>query len=104
MTSQLIYVKAAFEDFFRTFKSSDASLEDLTLDGDGTSDEYDFMDDDDAEEPRAQDRSKQARSKLKYMDLLQEVSNRKRSHLTVELDDLALVSASMVRKSLRTTI
>lgn len=82
--------QAAFEDFLRNFKSSSTStedaLEDLHLDGDGTSDEYDFLDDADADdETRAQRRQ---RSKAKYTSLLQDIADRTKSQILVALDDL----------------
>ncbi|EME39226.1 hypothetical protein DOTSEDRAFT_91650 [Dothistroma septosporum NZE10] len=79
---------AAFKDFLQKFKSSSSETEDalegLNLDGDGTSDEYDFMDDAD-EGARSRNRTK---SKLKYMHMLQEVADRKSGQILVDLDDL----------------
>ena len=81
----------AFSDFLEKFEtsktSSDAAAEaidGLHLDGDHTSDEYDFMDDV-ADEDRTRSRR---RSKRKYVDMLQEVANRERQNIVVELDDL----------------
>ena len=77
----------------RNFKSSSTetedALEDLRLDGDGTSDEYDFMDDadDTAAATRAQRRSA-TKSKAKYMNMLQDVADRMNSQVLVDLDDL----------------
>lgn len=79
----------AFEDFLRSFKSSSTeaedALDDLRLDGDGTSDEYDFMDDADGENGT---RAQRRKTKHKYMDMLQDVADRKRSQILVDLDDL----------------
>lgn len=81
---------AAFEDFLRNFKSSSTeaedALDDLHLDGDGTSDEYDFMDD--AEDNGAARTRRNQKSKAKYMNMLQDVADRTISQVTIELDDL----------------
>ncbi|KAL4956147.1 MCM2/3/5 family-domain-containing protein [Aspergillus filifer] len=87
----------AFKDFlkhFKSFESNSASaateaIEDLHIDEDGTSDEYDFMDD--ADESGAQSRGGRRRNKepkLKYMQMLQDVADRERSDVLIELDDL----------------
>lgn len=80
----------AFQHFLEKFEtsktSSDAAAEaidGLHLDGDHTSDEYDFMDD--ADEDRAASRR---RPKRKYMEMLQEVANRERQNIVIDLDDL----------------
>lgn len=78
--------------FLESFKSSASetvdALEDLRLDGgDGTSDEYDFMDDAPDGNGDAQTRSRQ-RTKQKYMEMLQEVADRKRGQVYIDLDDL----------------
>jgi hypothetical protein len=79
--------QTAFEDFLRNFKSSSTeaedALDDLRLDGDGTSDEYDFMDD-------VPDRTSATRrkTKTKYVEMLQDVADRKISQVLVDLDDL----------------
>lgn len=81
----------AFEDFLRNFKSSSTetedALEDLHIDGDGTSDEYDFMDDAQDETGATRPRTKNA-SKMKYMKMLQDVADRKTMQVLVDLDDL----------------
>ncbi|KAK3114125.1 DNA replication licensing factor MCM7 [Teratosphaeriaceae sp. CCFEE 6253] len=78
---------AAFEDFLRSFKSSASETEDaldeLNLDGD--SDEYDFMDDADA---GAQRKRTATRSETKYMNMLQDIAERSKSQVLVDLDDL----------------
>lgn len=89
----------AFKDFlqhFKTLQSTSESaateaIEDLHIDGDRTSDEYDFMDDvgDDAQRPGA-DRTRRE-PKLKYMQMLQDVADRERPNILIELDDLATV-------------
>ena len=81
----------AFQDFLEKFETSKTSTESaaeaidgLHLDGDHTSDEYDFMDDV-ADEDRTQTRR---RPKRKYVDMLQEVADRERTNIVIELDDL----------------
>ncbi|KAL2834303.1 MCM2/3/5 family-domain-containing protein [Aspergillus cavernicola] len=94
----------AFKDFlkhFKSFESASASaateaIEDLRLDEDGTSDEYDFMDD--ADESGAQSRGarrRQREPKLKYMQMLQDVADRERSDILIELDDLVTYEKSL---------
>ena len=85
-----------FKDFLKHFKtlqsSSEAAateaMEDLNIDGNRTSDEYDFMDD--ADETGASRRHREP--KLKYMHVLQDIANRDTSHVLIELDDLEIVS------------
>lgn len=91
----------AFKDFlkhFKTFESASEAaateaLEDLHIDGDGTSDEYDFMDDvetgNGAQRSRAERRRREP--KLKYMQILQDVADRERTNILIELDDLSTV-------------
>jgi len=75
----------------QNFKSSSTetedALENLRLDGDGTSEEYDFMDDAD-DNANARRRGRAPRSKAKYMNMLQDVANRAKSQILVDLDDL----------------
>ena len=87
--------KAAFEDFLTNYKSTTTetddlaadALQDLNLDEDGLSDEYDFMDDvGNGKESRPGRRL--PAPKRKYMDLLQKVVDRKINEVIVELDDL----------------
>ncbi|KAK8167959.1 MCM2/3/5 family-domain-containing protein [Phyllosticta citrichinensis] len=80
--------QAAFEDFLRSYKSSSTeatdALEDLQIDGED--EDYDFLDDDDGEGVQ---RSRRNRSpKVKYMQMLQEVANRTRNSILIDLDDL----------------
>lgn len=59
------------------------------MDGDGTSDEYDFMDDAEDGENEARSRRRgAAKSKLKYMTMLQDVADRARDQILIDLDDL----------------
>ncbi|KAL4871934.1 hypothetical protein BDV12DRAFT_13692 [Aspergillus spectabilis] len=94
----------AFKDFlkhFKSFESASASaaaeaIEDLRIDEDGTSDEYDFMDD--ADESGAQSsgaRRRNKEQKLKYMQMLQDVADRERSDVLIELDDLITYERSL---------
>lgn len=85
----------AFRDFLENYKSfqedtAAEGLEDLHINGDNTSDEYDFMDDiderDDGHGRRR--RHPDTEPKRKYMRILQEVADRKQSNLLIELDDL----------------
>ncbi|KAK5133649.1 Mcm2-7 hexameric complex component [Meristemomyces frigidus] len=82
--------QAAFEDFLRSFKSSttetEDALDDLRLDGD--SDEYDFMDDAANGAERAQTGRRGARSKAKYVNVLQDIADRTQSQILIDLDDL----------------
>lgn len=88
----------AFIDFLQTFKTSQSrsedtaadAIDDLHLDGDGTSDEYDFMDDIDTGDGRDR-RRKRGADKEKYMAILQEVADRENSSVLIELDDLDVV-------------
>ncbi|KAJ9388787.1 hypothetical protein DTO063F5_2435 [Paecilomyces variotii] len=87
----------AFKDFlkhFKTFESASESaateaIEDLHIDGDTTSDEYDFMDDVEQDGAGRTGRNRRRREpKQKYMQMLQEVADRERNHILIELDDL----------------
>ena len=88
--------EAAFEDFLTNYKTTATdsdqlaadALQDLNLDEDGLSDEYDFMDDvGNGKEPRQRD-GQFSQPRKKYMDLLQKVANRQTNQVTIELDDL----------------
>lgn len=46
------------------------------------------MDESDGGEDGQRNRTRQSRSKTKYMNLLQDVADRKVDHITIELDDL----------------
>lgn len=84
---QLEAFQAFLEKFETSKTSSDAAAEaidSLHLDSDHTSDEYDFMDDVSDEG----DGGSRRRLKRKYMDVLQEVANRERQNILIELDDL----------------
>lgn len=88
----------SFKDFLQHFKTLESTsetaateaIEDLHIDGDGTSDEYDFMDD--AVENGEQRPGRRHREpKLKYMQMLQDVADRERTNILIELDDLVTV-------------
>ena len=81
----------AFETFLDKFEVTQSAtdqaseaIDGLHLDGDATSDEYDFMDDVDGNEAQ----QRRQRPHKKYMDMLQKVADRERSNILVELDDL----------------
>lgn len=81
---------AALEDFLRNYKSSSVeaadALEGLQIDGDD--DEYDFMDESDDATGNRRSRD----PKHKYMQLLQDIADRKIDQVIIELDDLDEVS------------
>jgi DNA replication licensing factor MCM7 len=91
---QLTAHAGAFVDFLKTFKSSSTEaadqLESLTLNGGGDeADEYDMVDDSDDPAPNGtQTRNK---SKLKYMNLLQDVANRVQDEIRIDLNDIEAV-------------
>lgn len=96
-----------FKDFlqhFKTFESASEAaateaIEDLHIDGDGTSDEYDFMDDvEDGNGEQRGERRKHREPKLKYMQILQDVANRERPDILIELDDLATVRIQLHKR------
>lgn len=90
----------SFKDFLQHFKTlqstSEAAateaLEDLNIDGDRSSDEYDFMDDVDDEGADTRGARRRREPKLKYMQILQDIANRDVSNIVIELDDLDIVS------------
>ena len=68
------------------------ALQDLNIEDDGLSDEYDFMDDvTNGKEPRQRNRP-YPQPKRKYMEMLQKVADRDLNQITIELDDLDNVS------------
>lgn len=74
---------------FKTIETSDA-FEGLNINDDDLDEEYDFMDEsDDGTNGRTRQRGRAPRQpKLKYMQLLQAVADRKRDNVLIELDDL----------------
>lgn len=91
----------AFRDFLENFKSSEsaseetatAAIDGLHIDGDGTSDEYDFMEDaENGDGTRSRRDGRTGRDKRKYMATLQDVADRVKSNILIELDDLDVVS------------
>lgn len=91
---------AAFEDFLTSYKCTITSeqlaadaLEDLNIDEDGLSDEYDFMDDVTNEKGRQRRQGRSTEPRRKYMDILQKVADREANEITIELDDLDNVSS-----------
>lgn len=89
-----------FKDFLQHFKTlqstSEAAateaMEDLNIDGNRTSDEYDFMDDIDDGGAETRGARRRREPKLKYMQILQDIANRDVSNIVIELDDLEIVS------------
>ncbi|KAI9782176.1 MAG: Mcm2-7 hexameric complex component [Peltula sp. TS41687] len=88
--------QAAFEEFLTSFKSASAvtessaanALQDLHIDDEDLSEDYDFMDDvDGATRPQRRQRSPH-QPKVKYMEVLQQVADRTTSEILIELDDL----------------
>ena len=89
-------IKAAFEDFLTNYKltatdsgqlAADA-LQDLNLEEDGLSDEYDFMDEVGNGKDSRPRGGQYPAAKRKYMDMLQKVADRELNEVTIELDDL----------------
>lgn len=88
----------AFQSFLDKFEKTKTAQEEaaeaidgLHLDGDHTSDEYDFMDDA-ADGISSSERSRP--NKRKYQQMLQEVADRERTNILIELDDLKEVCDS----------
>lgn len=83
---------AAFEDFLLNYKSTqtdlDLAVQDLNIDGDNTSEEYDMLDDETGGKQARQANGQQKEPKKKYMDMLQKVADRELDEVTIELDDL----------------
>lgn len=81
----------AIVDFLKNFKSSSTEaaeqLEGLNLNGDGDSDEYDMVDDVDGANG-----NRRGQNKLKYMQLLQDVADRKETAIFIDLNDVDAVS------------
>ncbi|KAJ6124057.1 Nucleic acid-binding OB-fold [Penicillium samsonianum] len=93
-----------FKDFlkgFKTFQSSSEAaateaLEDLNIDDGQTSDEYDFMDDaDETNGANTRGARRHREPKLKYMQILQDIANRDKSNILIELDDLSIFEKSL---------
>ncbi|KAJ9655150.1 DNA replication licensing factor MCM7 [Neophaeococcomyces mojaviensis] len=90
----------AFQNFLDKFETTTKSSTDeateaidgLHIDGDHTSDEYDFMDDVDGD---GAPQRRQQQSRKKYLDMLQEVADRERSNILIELDDLKTFEDSL---------
>ena len=87
----------AFESFLDKFEATKSAtdqaadaIDGLHLDGDTTSDEYDFMDDVDGG-----DQQRRQRPHKKYMDILQQIADRERNNILIELDDLQSFEESL---------
>ena len=85
-------------DFLKNFKSSSTEaadqLEGLNLNGDGEDEEYDMVDD--ADDPAPNGTQTRNKSKLKYMNQLQDVANRERDEIQIDLNDVEAVSSTRV--------
>ncbi|KAK0618047.1 MCM2/3/5 family-domain-containing protein [Bombardia bombarda] len=87
--------QTAFENFLTDFKTSPQeaithALENITIDEDDLSDEYDFMDEDEGAQAQRQREKQQRRAPHhKYKDILQDLADRKVNEIVVDLDDLA---------------
>jgi DNA replication licensing factor MCM7 len=67
-------------------------LESLNLNGSGTEEEeYDMVDDSDDPAPN-RERTRNGQSKIKYMNQLQEIANRERDEVVIDLNDVEAVS------------
>ncbi|KAJ5907502.1 DNA replication licensing factor MCM7 [Penicillium taxi] len=94
----------AFKDFLKHFKSfqstSEATateaLEDLNINGNRESDEYDFMDDINGVGDGTRGARRHREPKLKYMQILQDIANRDVSNIVIELDDLEVFEKALV--------
>lgn len=90
--------REAFKDFLKGFKSFDSAseatateaIQGLRIGGDRTDDEYDFMDDVETEGAARRD------PKTKYMQILQDIANRDRNNILIELDDIATVCLTRI--------
>ncbi|KAF2156778.1 DNA replication licensing factor CDC47 [Myriangium duriaei CBS 260.36] len=92
--------QSAFEDFLRSFKSASSTdtadaLQSLNLNQDDADSDYDLDDADEDAQPRTDGTTRRQKTKLKYMDLLQDVADRKISNVLIELDDLELYEKSL---------
>lgn len=92
----LIPSAGAFESFLEEFKTSPEqaithALGNINIDADDLSDEYDFMDDEEGEERRVQERARSRLPQYKYKDMLQKLADRDIDEVVVDLDDLATV-------------
>lgn len=83
----------AFQSFLDKFETKTTSQDEATraidalhLDGENTSDEYDFMDDIENEDNSVTTR--RSRTHKKYLEMLQHVANRDRNNILIDLDDL----------------
>jgi DNA replication licensing factor MCM7 len=76
------------QNYKSTQTDLDLAVQDLNIDGDNSSDEYDMLDDvtggKDAGHPNGQYKE----PKRKYMEMLQKVADREIDEVTIELDDL----------------
>jgi hypothetical protein len=91
---RLTAASAAFVDFLQNYKSTATEaadqLENLNLNGDGDSDEYDMVNDEDDPAPGASQR-RNRQNKAKYVQMLQDIADRTRTNILIDLNDLDMV-------------
>ncbi|KAL5121833.1 DNA replication licensing factor MCM7 [Pleosporales sp. CAS-2024a] len=84
--------EGAFVDFLQHFKSSSTEAADqlgsLSLNGRGADDEYDMLDDADDADDAAPDGARSGPAKNTYMAQLQEIANRERDQVVIDLNDV----------------
>ena len=96
--AQLDAFQSFLEKFETTKSASDEAAEaidGLNLDEDHTSDEYDFLDD----VANGDGARRQHGTKRKYVEMVQEVADRDRQNVLIELDDLKEFEASLSEDS-----
>ncbi|KAI0877577.1 DNA replication licensing factor mcm7 [Hypoxylon argillaceum] len=85
--------QAAFEDFLQKFKTSPEetlthAIGQISIDEDDLSDEYDFMDEDEAPEQRRKQKAASKQPRQKYADMMQKLADRSLDEVLIELDDI----------------
>lgn len=89
-------LKEIFKDFLQHFKSFESesadAIEDLRLNEDN--DDEDELMDEDADGARGTGRTRPRDPKVKYMQTLQDIADREKNNIVIELDDLESVSAA----------
>lgn len=88
---------AAFEDFLQKFKTSPEetlthAIGQISIDEDDLSDEYDFMDEDEAPEQRRKQKAASKQPRQKYADMMQKLADRSLDEVLIELDDIVTAS------------
>ncbi|UPK89695.1 hypothetical protein LCI18_000630 [Fusarium solani-melongenae] len=85
----------AFQDFLTGYKTSaeqtiTTALGNITIGEDELDDDYDFMDEDNQDGNRGQDKERRRTPHHKYKDMLQQLADRVIDEATIDLDDLAI--------------